>query len=53
MWYRCGNAQCYATSDDGISWEKPRLPYSGKYQSFNGTNIVDASALDGASSRGL
>ena len=23
MWYRCGGAQCYATSHDGIVWEKP------------------------------
>jgi hypothetical protein len=48
MWYRCGNTQCYATSHDGISWEKPRLPYSGKYAKFNGTNIVDGSPLDGS-----
>ena len=48
MWYRCGNTQCYATSEDGISWTKPRLPYSGKYAKYNGTNVVDASPLDGA-----
>ena len=23
MWYRCGNAQCYATSHDAIEWTKP------------------------------
>lgn len=48
MWYRCGNTQCYATSTDGISWIKPQLSYAGNFAQYNGTNVVDASHLDGA-----
>ena len=45
MWYRCGNAQCYATSADGIAWEKPAL--AGAVVA--GTNIVDDKNFDGRS----
>jgi hypothetical protein len=44
MWYRCGNAQCLALSNDTVNWTKPVLPTSP----VNGTNVVDASKLDGS-----
>ena len=40
--YRCGNAQCYATSPDAIRWTKPLLPELGH------TNIVDDKNFDGS-----
>ena len=40
--YRCGNAQCYATSPDAIRWTKPLLPELGH------TNIVDHKNFDGS-----
>lgn len=40
MWYRCNTGlQCYATSTDGIAWDKPSLDV------VNGTNIVITGAL--------
>ena len=50
-WYKCGgggggktskrSGQCYATSRDGIAWDKPKLNV------VEGTNIVSNDATDG------
>eukprot|EP00039_Didymoeca_costata_P012720 m.184797 g.184797 ORF g.184797 m.184797 type:complete len:589 (+) comp15563_c0_seq7:156-1922(+) len=43
MWYRCGpGKQCYATSTDGIKWDKPILDV------VPGTNIVNDNTIDGS-----
>ena len=41
MYYRCGDAQCIATSIDAERWTKPSLDSKG-------TNIVQHDMLDGA-----
>ena len=38
MWYHCGGGVAYATSDDGIEWEKPRLDVTER--NGQATNIV-------------
>jgi hypothetical protein len=42
LWYMCGyrNAMCYATSKDGVQWEKPSLDVVA------GTNIVNPARWD-------
>ena len=47
MWYRCGNGQCYATSHDGIKWDKP-LDINTASSPLAKTNIVDNHNFDGS-----
>ena len=47
MWYRCGGAQCLATSHDGIKWDKP-LDIHPAGSALAKTNIVDDRLFDGS-----